>query len=116
MQNGGHPNSVSGVEEARLAFHSAFVGHLTIGTVLSNVAESILNATINTIILRPHKPSNKDGVQFCEIDIDTIANVGVNISSCPGAEQDSASQPKDNREMAKFENGKSRHLTTRLKR
>ena len=52
IQNGGHPNSVSGVEVAQLAFHSAFVGHLTIGIALSNVAESILNATSNTIILR----------------------------------------------------------------
>ena len=41
---------------------------------------------------------NEDGSKLYEISIDTYANV--DTSSCPGAEEDSASQPKDNRDMA----------------
>ena len=44
--------------------------------------------------------ANKDGIQLSEMDIDTIANVDVNTSSCPGAEEDSASHSKDNGDMA----------------
>ena len=41
---------------------------------------------------------NKDGRKLYKISIHTYADV--DTSSCPGAEEDSASQPKDNRDIA----------------
>ena len=51
---------------------------------------------------------NKDGSKLYEISIDKYAKV--DTSNCPGAEDDSASQPKDNRDMAVGD-----HIIARLK-